>query len=166
MHCLTSSIFLPSIANLLSAGDRVILLRSYVLAILHMTLCRGRPHIFPETIMQHTPFPAPPGAGVIGTGLQIVGDPSEPTGGNPWLALVSSAMYAQGEPRVSYRLRISFLTSLQTPTSSSRSARYSITRHCTDSMPPAPCSAHTSPTQRSFLVLASLVATFSNEQQG
>jgi hypothetical protein len=67
-----------------------------------MCLCRGRPHIFPETILEHTPFPAPPESDVKDESkLEIVGHPSKPEGGNPWLAIVQSAMYAKGEPRLS-----------------------------------------------------------------
>ncbi len=101
MHCLTSSIFLPSLANLLSPAERVTLLRSYLLTIFHIALCRGRPRIQPATILENTPFPAPPVAEVSnGTelSLQIVGRPSVPANCNPWLPIVTSAMYARGRP--------------------------------------------------------------------
>lgn len=73
-------------------------MRSYLLVVLHMSLCRGRPRIYVEALQARTAFPEPPSSLNVRPS-EIVGDPDAAQGGNPWLAIVQSAMYAQGESK-------------------------------------------------------------------
>lgn len=101
MHTLTSSIFLFSYVPLLTVSEKRVLLETYLLVTLQLTLSRGRPLIDLKRIMQAPDFPMPPNAGKdVGKKLEIVGDPFSVGGTNPWPAIVESAMYAEGRSLV------------------------------------------------------------------
>ncbi|KAJ9114282.1 hypothetical protein QFC22_005734 [Naganishia vaughanmartiniae] len=103
MHCLTSSIFLPSFMQYLGPAQRAILLKSYLLVVLHTALSRGRPLIRPEVLLQCTANPLPPSrAGKSGASgsrieekLDVIGDPKDGSYGNPWLEVVDNCMYSK-----------------------------------------------------------------------
>ncbi|KAJ9096439.1 hypothetical protein QFC21_005261 [Naganishia friedmannii] len=106
MHCLTSSIFLPSFMQYLQPGQRAVLLKSYLLVVFHTALSRGRPLIRPEVLSKYPVDPSPPsravksggnGSGSASEGNQedVVGDPAAGGYGNPWLAVVDNCMYSK-----------------------------------------------------------------------
>lgn len=97
MHCLTSSLFIPSFMKAITKPeDKARLLRILVPAILLIILIRGRPRIDPTLIMSYTQFPHPP---VLATPPKLdeetFGDPYNPSYVNPWPAIVASVVHSQ-----------------------------------------------------------------------
>jgi hypothetical protein len=111
MHCLTSSIFLPSFLIHLTPPHRLALLKSYLLAILVTALARGRPRINPEIILSHTAFPssehsrrtseaASGNVKVLDDKVDVVGKVGDATYGNFWTGVVDQALHAHGRSNV------------------------------------------------------------------
>ncbi|WWD17510.1 hypothetical protein CI109_101951 [Kwoniella shandongensis] len=96
MHALTSSIFLPSYLPHLSIPNRRTLLRSYLLAVLHTSLSRGRPHLNPELVMSYDAFPVSPntdgGLKQLKDARQALGEPQNKESRNPWLSLTEKSL--------------------------------------------------------------------------
>lgn len=60
MHHVTSSVFIPSLCALISAGSRVLLLKSYFFAICVWAIARGQPAIDTKAFMKNTRNPDHP----------------------------------------------------------------------------------------------------------
>ena len=107
MHCLTSSIFLPSFLIHLTPPHRLVLLKSYLLVVLVTALARGRPRIDPEIILSHTAFPSSKqssksseassvGVKELDDKVDVVGKVGDATYGNFWTGIVDQALHAHG----------------------------------------------------------------------
>ena len=108
MHCLTSSIFLPSFLIHLTPPHRLVLLKSYLLVVLITALARGRPRIDPEIILAHTAFPsskrsretsqesAAKDVKELDDKVDVVGRVGDATYGNFWTGIVDQALHAHG----------------------------------------------------------------------
>ncbi|KAK8864191.1 hypothetical protein IAR55_001437 [Kwoniella newhampshirensis] len=96
MHALTSSIFLPSYLPQMTIPQRRTLLRSYLLAVFHTALARGRPHLNPQLLMFYDDFPvtSSPAVGLrrLKDRQQALGNPQNNENRNAWLSLVESSL--------------------------------------------------------------------------
>lgn len=83
MHVLTSSIFVPSTLALLpSTEHKTVFLKTYLLAVLHTVLARGRPTIDVYLPMAHTSSPS--------KDIKTIEE------GNPWSAIVEAVLFETG----------------------------------------------------------------------
>lgn len=96
MHLLTSSLFLPTYIRLLQGEARRLVLGAWLLTTFHMSLIRGRPHIFAENAMSYSQFPVGPMKHVDEKPGMAVGH-GEASEENPWLGIVGNALVANGE---------------------------------------------------------------------
>jgi hypothetical protein len=96
MHILNSTLFLPSLLDLIpNPESKTKLLKAYLPTVMLTLLIRGRPRIDPELVMTYsvTPLP-PPTYSKIELDPKTIGDPSDPETVNPWPAILSSVLHA------------------------------------------------------------------------
>jgi hypothetical protein len=89
MHILNSSIFIPTLLNVIpNPGSKTKLLKAYLPTFLLSILIRGRPVINAELIMSYSAIPCPP---VIPPGIE---EDAAASSVNPWPAIINSVLHA------------------------------------------------------------------------
>jgi hypothetical protein len=98
MHLVTSSLFMPSLLNVVPKTEyKATLLRVMLPVIIFFVILEGRPRINPTLLMSYTETPRPPtkqGLAACKRDTAAVGDLADNAYVNPWPEIVAGALHA------------------------------------------------------------------------